>query len=35
MLQGLPTVDILASLKALDYDHKDDAIAEIARNEKA
>jgi hypothetical protein len=31
----LSTVDILASLKALDYDHKDSAIAEIARNEKA
>ena len=31
----LSTVDILASLKALDYDHKNEAIAEIARNEKA
>ena len=31
----LSTVDILASLKALDYDHKDEAIAAIAKNEKA
>ena len=31
----LSTVDILASLKALDCDHKDEAIAEIGKNEKA
>ena len=31
----LSTVDILASLKALDYEHKDSGIAEIARSEKA
>ena len=31
----LSTVDILASLKALDYEHKDEGIATIARSEKA
>ena len=31
----LSTVDILASLKALDHDYKNGVVAEIARNEKA
>ena len=31
----LSTVDILASLKALDHDYKNPIVAEIAKNEKA